>query len=107
MGQVGADHKIHRYADPEHERRGQEPAAHTKETAQHQQALPGIDYLMQEEGIERWILLGTDYVYPHVTNEIVAAYLASKGVAEEAVTVSYTPFGHRDWMMPGENSQLC
>ena len=62
-----------------------------------QQALPGIDYLMQEEGIERWILLGTDYVYPRVTNEIVAAYLASKGVAEEAVTVNYTPFGHSDW----------
>ncbi len=65
--------------------------------APNQQALPGIDYLMQEDGVERWILLGTDYVYPRVTNEILVAYLKSQGVAETDITVGYTPFGHRDW----------
>ena len=62
-----------------------------------QQALPGIDYPMDEDAVERWILVGTDYVYPRVTNEIVTAYLAQKGVAEADVTVIYTPFGQRDW----------
>lgn len=65
--------------------------------APNQQAIPAVDYLMNEVGIERWVLAGTDYVYPRTTNRILEAYLKSKGVADEDIMVNYTPFGHSDW----------
>ncbi len=67
--------------------------------APNQQAIPGVDYLASEEGggAERWVLLGTDYVYPRTTNKVLRAYLYSKGVAEEDIYEEYTPFGHSDW----------
>jgi urea transport system substrate-binding protein len=65
--------------------------------APNQQAIPAVDYLMSEEGVERWVLAGTDYVYPQTTNKILQAYLESKGVAEDDIMVNYTPFGHSDW----------
>ncbi len=65
--------------------------------APNQQAIPAVDYLMEEEGVERWVLAGTDYVYPRTTNKILEAYLKAKGVAEEDIMINYTPFGHSDW----------
>ncbi len=65
--------------------------------APNQQAIPAVDYLMNELGVERWVLAGTDYVYPRTTNKILEAYLKSKGVAEKDIMVNYTPFGHSDW----------
>ncbi len=65
--------------------------------APNQQAIPAVDYLMNEEGVERWVLAGTDYVYPRTTNQILEAYLKSKGVASEDIMINYTPFGHSDW----------
>jgi urea transport system substrate-binding protein len=65
--------------------------------APNQQAIPAVDYLMNELGVERWVLAGTDYVYPRTTNKILEAYLKSKGVAEEDIMINYTPFGHSDW----------
>ncbi|WP_413113309.1 urea ABC transporter substrate-binding protein [Thaumasiovibrio sp. DFM-14] len=65
--------------------------------APNQQAIPAIDYLMEELEIERWVLAGTDYVYPRTTNKILESYLASHGVAEEDIMINYTPFGHSDW----------
>ncbi len=65
--------------------------------APNQQAIPAVDYLMESEGVERWVLAGTDYVYPQTTNKILQAYLESKGVAKEDIMVNYTPFGHSDW----------
>jgi len=65
--------------------------------APNQQAIPAVDYLMNEEGVERWYLAGTDYVYPRTTNQILEAYLKSKGVADEDIIINYTPFGHSDW----------
>ncbi|WP_427023420.1 urea ABC transporter substrate-binding protein [Aureimonas ureilytica] len=64
--------------------------------APNQQAIPAVDYLMKE-GVERWVLEGTDYVYPRTTNKILEAYLKSKGVAAEDIKVNYTPFGFSDW----------
>ena len=64
--------------------------------APNQQAIPAVDYLMNE-GVERWVLAGTDYVYPRTTNKILEAYLKQKGVAEEDIMINYTPFGHSDW----------
>jgi urea transport system substrate-binding protein len=64
--------------------------------APNQQAIPAVDYLMNE-GIERWYLAGTDYVYPRTTNQILEAYLLAQGVAPEDIIVNYTPFGHSDW----------
>jgi urea transport system substrate-binding protein len=65
--------------------------------APNQQAIPAVDYLMKEEAVERWVLAGTDYVYPRTTNKILEAYLQAKGVAKEDIMISYTPFGHSDW----------
>ena len=67
--------------------------------APNQQAIPAVEYLMSEDGGEakRWVLLGTDYVYPRTTNKILRAFLKSKGVAEEDIMENYTPFGHSDW----------
>ncbi|MBV8913642.1 MAG: urea ABC transporter substrate-binding protein [Acetobacteraceae bacterium] len=65
--------------------------------APNQQAIPAVDYLMGEEGVQRWVLAGTDYVYPRTTNKILEAYLKSKGVKPEDIMINYTPFGHSDW----------
>jgi urea transport system substrate-binding protein len=65
--------------------------------APNQQAIPAVDYLMQKEKVQRWVLAGTDYVYPRTTNKILEAYLKSKGVKQEDIMISYTPFGHSDW----------
>ncbi len=65
--------------------------------APNQQAIPAVDYLMNELGVERWVLAGTDYVYPRTTNKILQAYLKSKGVKDEDIMINYTPFGHSDW----------
>ncbi len=62
-----------------------------------QQAIPAVDYLMNEEGVERWVLAGTDYVYPQTTNKILEQYLLDKGVAADDIMINYTPFGHSDW----------
>lgn len=65
--------------------------------APNQQAIPAVDYLSGEIGVERWVLAGTDYVYPRTTNKILEAYLKANGVAEEDIMINYTPFGHADW----------
>src|SRR5579875_42909 len=65
--------------------------------APNQQAIPAVDYLMKEDKVERWVLAGTDYVYPRTTNQILEAYLKSKGVAASDIMINYTPFGHSDW----------
>ncbi|MBV0892538.1 urea ABC transporter substrate-binding protein [Paracoccus sp. Z118] len=65
--------------------------------APNQQAIPAVDYMMNELGVEKWALLGTDYVYPRTTNTILEAYLADQGVAQADIFVNYTPFGHSDW----------
>ena len=65
--------------------------------APNQQAIPAVDYLMKEESVKRWVLAGTDYVYPRTTNKILEAYLKSKGVKAEDIMINYTPFGHADW----------
>src|SRR6187401_300499 len=65
--------------------------------APNQQAIPAVDYLMKDIGVKRWVLAGTDYVYPRTTNKILEAYLLSKGVKAEDISINYTPFGHSDW----------
>src|ERR1700756_5451876 len=65
--------------------------------APNQQAIPAVDYLMKEEKVKRWVLEGTDYVYPRTTNKILEAYLKSKGVAPDDIMINYTPFGFSDW----------
>jgi urea transport system substrate-binding protein len=64
--------------------------------APNQQAIPAVDYLAAQ-GIERWVLAGTDYVYPRTTNKILETYLKSKGVSDDDIMINYTPFGHSDW----------
>jgi urea transport system substrate-binding protein len=67
--------------------------------APNQQAIPAVEYLMSKEGggAKRWVLLGTDYVYPRTTNKILRYFLTSKGVAEADILEKYTPFGHSDY----------
>jgi len=67
--------------------------------APNQQAIPAVEYLMSKDGggAKRFVLLGTDYVYPRTTNKILRAFLKSKGVAEADIMEEYTPFGHTDY----------
>src|SRR4051812_13483628 len=65
--------------------------------APNQQAIPAVDYLMNDGKTKRWVLAGTDYVYPRTTNKILEAYLKSKGVKQDDIMINYTPFGHSDW----------
>src|SRR5712671_1945641 len=67
--------------------------------APNQQAIPAVEYLMSAEGgnVKRWVLEGTDYVYPRTTNKILEAFLKAKGVAPEDIKINYTPFGFSDW----------
>jgi len=67
--------------------------------APNQQAIPAVEYLMGKDGgsAKRWVLLGTDYVYPRTTNKILRAFLKSKGVADTDIMEEYTPFGHSDY----------
>lgn len=65
--------------------------------APNQQAIPATDYFLEELGVEKFALLGTDYVYPRTTNKILEQYLKDKGIAAEDIFVNYTPFGHSDW----------
>jgi urea transport system substrate-binding protein len=67
--------------------------------APNQQAIPAVEYLMSKDGggAKRWVLLGTDYVYPRTTNKILRAFLKSKGVADTDIDEKYTPFGHSDY----------
>lgn len=64
--------------------------------APNQQAIPAVDYLLKQ-GVKRWALVGTDYVYPRTANKILEAYLKSKGFKDEDIMISYTPFSHSDW----------
>ena len=65
--------------------------------APNQQAIPAVDYLMKDLKVKRWVLAGTDYVYPRTTNKILEAYLKAKGVKPADIMINYTPFGHSDW----------
>ena len=67
--------------------------------APNQQAIPAVEYLMSKEGgaAKRFVLLGTDYVYPRTTNKILRAFLHSKGIADKDIDEKYTPFGHSDY----------
>ena len=65
--------------------------------APNQQAIPAVDYFLEELGVESFALLGTDYVYPRTTNNILEAYLLDAGIPAENIFVNYTPFGHSDW----------
>jgi len=64
-----------------------------------QQAIPAVRYLMSKEGgeVRRWVLLGTDYIYPRTTNRILSAYLTAKGVSPDDITMIYTSFGYSQW----------
>ena len=67
--------------------------------APNQQAIPAVRYLMSKEGgeVRRWVLLGTDYVYPRTTNRILSAYLTAEGVSPDDIMTIYTPFGYSEW----------
>jgi urea transport system substrate-binding protein len=65
--------------------------------APNQQAIPAVDYLTKEVGVKRWVLEGTDYVYPRTTNKILEAYLLANGVKPVDISINYTPFGFSDW----------
>src|SRR3984885_10281323 len=67
--------------------------------APNQQAIPAVEYLMSADGgsVKRWVLEGTDYVYPRTTNKILRAFLHQKGFADADILENYTPFGFSDW----------
>src|ERR1700722_12742247 len=62
-------------------------------------AVPAVEYLMGKDGgdVKRFVLEGTDYVYPRTSNKIIRAFLKTKGVKDEDIMENYTPFGFSDW----------
>ncbi len=62
-------------------------------------AVPALKYLMSKEGgsVKRFVLEGTDYVYPRTSNKIMRAFLGKEGVADADIMENYTPFGFSDW----------
>jgi urea transport system substrate-binding protein len=81
----------------QYEGREQSPNIFYLGATPNQQALPAVDYLIEQRGIRRWVLAGTDYIYPRTINELLASYLESRGVTADNIMISYTPFGHTDW----------
>ncbi|MCX6919971.1 MAG: urea ABC transporter substrate-binding protein [Verrucomicrobia bacterium] len=91
---------------------GEEESKNVAYTAEavNQQATPAVDYLL-EQGVKKFYLLGSDYVYPQTTNLVLLEYLLSKGVPIENIgggfrkdasgkiisAGKYTPFGHTDY----------
>src|SRR3974390_858130 len=73
--------------------------------APNQQAIPAVDYLMSKDGgsVKRWVLEGTDYVYPRTTNKILEAYLKQKGVKDEDIMINYTQCDFSDWQTEVSN----
>jgi urea transport system substrate-binding protein len=67
--------------------------------APNQQAIPAVEYLLSPDGgsARRFVLLGTDYVYPRTTNRILRAFLRTRGVNDANIMEEYTPFGHSDY----------
>ncbi|GAB2567120.1 urea ABC transporter substrate-binding protein [Gracilibacillus alcaliphilus] len=62
--------------------------------APNQQIVPAVDWLLENEGTE-FFLLGSDYVFPRVANQIIKAQLEENGAA--LVDEQYTPLGHTDY----------
>jgi urea transport system substrate-binding protein len=81
----------------QYEGREQSPNNFYLGAAPNQQAVPAVQYFKEELSIERWVLAGTDYIYPRTTNRILASYLENLGVDPDDIMLSYTPFAHKDW----------
>ena len=81
----------------QYEGREQSPNIFYLGAAPNQQAVPAVQYFKEELAIERWVLAGTDYIYPRTTNRILASYLENLGVDPDDIMLSYTPFAHKDW----------
>ncbi|MEO0514241.1 MAG: urea ABC transporter substrate-binding protein [Planctomycetota bacterium] len=62
-----------------------------------QQLVPAAEYALEELGAKKFILLGTDYVFPRTANRVLKAFLLKNGVPEENIYEDYTPFGHSDY----------
>lgn len=66
--------------------------------APNQQAIPAVDYLLKK-GYKKFVLLGTNYVYPRTTNKILKTYLRSKKIRARDIGTKYTAFGHKDYSL--------
>ena len=62
-----------------------------------QQAIPAVQYLLGSLGVERFVMVGTDYAYPRTINKIITGYLRQHGVAEQDMRVQYHEFGFENW----------
>ncbi len=61
-----------------------------------QQLVPAAEYML-EQGSKKFVLLGTDYVFPRTANKVLKAFLKAKGIPDANVIEEYTPFGHKDY----------
>ncbi|WP_332696871.1 urea ABC transporter substrate-binding protein [Halalkalibacter lacteus] len=62
--------------------------------APNQQIVPAVDWLLENRGTE-FFLLGSDYVFPRLANQIIKAQLEENGAT--LVDEQYTPLGHTDY----------
>ena len=61
-----------------------------------QQLVPAAQYML-DQGATKFVLLGTDYVFPRTANKVLKAFLKSKGIPDANVIEEYTNFGHKDY----------
>ena len=64
--------------------------------APNQQLIPAAKYMM-DQGVTKFYLLGTDYVFPRTANKVLKAFLLAKNVPEANIAEEYTPFHHQDY----------
>ena len=62
-----------------------------------QQLVPAAEYMIKEMEMEKFYLLGTDYVFPRTANKVLKAYLKAQGIPDENIREEYTPFHHQDY----------
>jgi ABC-type branched-subunit amino acid transport system substrate-binding protein len=56
---------------------------------------PAIEWLVKHERPRRWALLGNDYIWPHVSNQLARGYVEQCGA--EVVDEHYVPLGTTDY----------
>ena len=61
-----------------------------------QQLVPAAQYML-DQGATKFVLLGTDYVFPKTANMVLKAFLKSKGIPDANIIEEYTIFGHKDY----------
>lgn len=70
------------------------PGVHAIGETPGRQLRPAVEWLSRHERVRRWVLVGNDYVWPHVSHALAKRYVHANG--GEVVADHYLPFGGGD-----------